>query len=241
MPSRARPNTSFYISPVKTSEHKGGLAFRATLVEGFSSRFTAHVIDPRSGRPKDITTSVKWESVSLPGSGGSFETEWKQQELHLKGLTKGNALLQATYRKRSLQIKIEILESDMLVYAPDGFVYQIPTEVWTGAAETNPKEHHPDKVVRYHPEKLPLSVRNMLENEVTLANVPSGITGPLPAVGSTEPSDNITCFLLNLNSIALSYSPKTPPPPLVPLVPPKEPPGPKPAAKTKSPPTRRKR
>jgi hypothetical protein len=81
----------------------------------------------------------------------------------------------------------------------------------------------------------------MLENEVTLANVPSGITAPLPAVDSTEPSDNITCFLLNLNSIALSYSPKTPPPPLVPLVPSQEPPGPKPAAKTKSPPTRRKR
>jgi hypothetical protein len=50
----------------------------------------------------------------------------------------------------------------------------------------------------------------MLENEVALANVPGGATPPGPSQKNIAPSDNITCFLLNLNSIMLSYSPKKP-------------------------------
>ncbi|MFY0580482.1 hypothetical protein ACN28S_45155 [Cystobacter fuscus] len=101
----------------------------------------------------------------------------------------------------------------MLVYAPDGFVYRIPTEVWTHVPKKKHKhKQHDHHVTRYEPGHLPDSVKNMLNNEVTLANVPNHSTAVIPPSkpGDRSASDNITCFLLNLNSIMMSYSPKQP-------------------------------
>nr|QKW93877.1 serine/threonine-protein kinase PknK [Vitiosangium cumulatum] len=235
MPHPKHPNTVFYISPATTHDGGGGIPrFKLTLLEGFSTRVSAHVIDPDTGKPTDITEKVKWKPLPVMGSGGHFIKEWQGSELHLKGRSKGHARLQATHQKYSLEVDVEILESDMLLYAPDGFVYRIPTEVWTRPKAIDPKDPNPKKVVRYHPERLPDHIQGMLRNDVTLANVPSGVTMPAPSQKSNDSSDNITCFLLNLNSLALSYSPQAP-------VPPPASSRSKPAAKAKTTPARRKR
>ncbi|EPX58889.1 hypothetical protein D187_003604 [Cystobacter fuscus DSM 2262] len=158
--------------------------------------------------PRDITHEVEWVPGIVAGGGGEFVPEWSKQELHLRGIRKGRATLSATYEGSSLTVAIEILESDMLLYAPDGFIYRVPTEVWTHARPAPPHDPNPTRVVRYRPEELPSHIQSLLENEVALANVPGGVNLPSPSQKDIAPSDNITCFLLNLNSIMLSYSPR---------------------------------
>jgi hypothetical protein len=214
-------DTTFYLSPVTTYADTGSglLTFSATLLEGFATRFSAYVLEPGSSQPRDITRKVKWTYLPVVGSAGEFVKEWtnKKTELHLRGTKKGRAVLQASYEQREIRVAVEILESDMLLYAPDGFVYRIPTEVWTRASDAPPGTRDPTSVVRYRPENLPGHLQSMLQNEVALANVPSGVTMPTPPLARNDltPSDNITCFLLNLNSIMLSYSPRPPKDPLI--------------------------
>ncbi|MFY0580481.1 hypothetical protein ACN28S_45150 [Cystobacter fuscus] len=79
MPSRSK-HTPFFISPVTTHADKdnGVLHFRATLLEGFTTRFSAHTLDTKDGGIQDITDEVKWEfDESFIGNTGRFEVEDK--------------------------------------------------------------------------------------------------------------------------------------------------------------------
>ncbi len=99
-------------------------------------------------------------------------------------------------------------ESDLLVYAPDGRVYWLPTKTWMRAKAFNPKELKDLK-------HLSKAILPLLKNETVVANIPPqahrGADGSAPPPGGTiapgEPAEPVTCFLLNLNSILLSYSP----------------------------------
>lgn len=208
-PPPPRQPATFYVSPVKVFHEEGGPPwFEATLLEGFTTQFSAYVLDSK-GQSRNITSDVIWEAELTAGSGGLFTIDRKArkgaQEVAAVALGTGRAVLKATYRGQQLLIGINILESDMLVYAPDGLVYRIPTEIWTHAKEADPNDPHPIEVVWYKPEDIP-RVKGLLDEEVALANVPNRSTGPYPGP-SAAPSDNITCFILNLNSIVMSYSP----------------------------------
>jgi hypothetical protein len=101
-------------------------------------------------------------------------------------------------------------ESDLLLYAPDGRVYWLPTKMWTKARSFNPKELKDLK-------HLSKAIIPLLKNETVVANIPHHVGQevegkPNYAGGSIEkpvgePAEPVTCFLLNLNSILLSYTP----------------------------------
>ncbi|MCY1020811.1 hypothetical protein [Pyxidicoccus sp. MSG2] len=98
-------------------------------------------------------------------------------------------------------------ESDLLVYAPDGKVYWLPTEAWMKAKSFDPK--HPQDM-----KKLAKALVPLLRNEAVVANIPhhveherAGAAGDNISASAAVPAEPVTCFLLNLNSILLSYTP----------------------------------
>ncbi|MCP3144106.1 hypothetical protein [Pyxidicoccus xibeiensis] len=106
--------------------------------------------------------------------------------------------------------KVWVDESDLLVYAPDGRIYWLHTKKWMKAKSFDPKDLKDLK-------KLSKAVLPLLKNEAVVANIPHSAsategegTGEVAPAAGAEP---VTCFLLNLNSILMSYSPsKTLPP-----------------------------
>ncbi|MFP2933750.1 hypothetical protein ACLESO_53175 [Pyxidicoccus sp. 3LG] len=111
--------------------------------------------------------------------------------------------------------KVWVDESDLLVYAPDGRVYWLPTKTWRKAQSFDPS--HPDNHTTPAIKDLSKVLLPLLKNETVVANIPHGADKPArPSAGLELPgagAEPVTCFLLNLNSILMSYSPsKTLPP-----------------------------
>jgi hypothetical protein len=137
------------------------------------------------------------------------------EAISVKGVTPSGepAELLATPKKGSplppgleARARLWVDESDLLLYAPDGKVYWLPTETWTKAKSFDPK--HPQDMKKLAKALLPL-----LKNETVVANIPhhvaherAGSAGANISAPSA-PAEPVTCFLLNLNSILLSYSP----------------------------------
>ncbi|MFP2912381.1 hypothetical protein ACLESD_46640 [Pyxidicoccus sp. 3LFB2] len=108
--------------------------------------------------------------------------------------------------KMKATAKLFVDESDLLIYAPDGNVYWLKTEEWM-------------KATKYPVTAKELEVlRPLLENEAVVANIPhtagqapqgrpNHAGGSSPKGEAGPPAEPVTCFLLNLNSILLSYSP----------------------------------
>jgi hypothetical protein len=134
---------------------------------------------------------------------------------HVKGVKPGSqpADIVATLREGHLiprelraTAKACVDESDVLLYAPDGRVYWLPTEVWTKAKSFDPRHPHDMK-------HLAKALMPLLKNEAVVANIPhdaeqAASEAPRQALSApSEPAEPVTCFLLNLNSILLSYTP----------------------------------
>ncbi|HZI05389.1 MAG TPA: hypothetical protein VEZ71_15260, partial [Archangium sp.] len=105
---------------------------------------------------------------------------------------------------------LTVEESDLLIYAPDGYVYRVPKDVWALKADswvdknpnpTNPPQPVPGVVARYNSGNLP-AIQKQLAKAMEVANIPNP-SGDKAGSG-TSGNDNITCFLLNLNSILLN-------------------------------------
>jgi hypothetical protein len=211
-----------YISPAKVSIAAGGVPqFRATLLEGFTTHFSALLVSSDGGTPVDVTSNTIWEenTPTEPGERRKLDLGERGAVQPVTAVHPGQTVLRATYQGLSNTVSISIDESDLLLYAPDGYVYRIPTEAWTSAPIADPNtKSPPTTVVKYDPQKLPRALRVMLVNEVALANIPTVLKDIPSTTQGTDTrelapatgSDNITCFLLNLNSLLLSHTPSSP-------------------------------
>ncbi|QSQ23955.1 hypothetical protein JY651_02935 [Pyxidicoccus parkwayensis] len=135
---------------------------------------------------------------------------------HVKGIKPGAyaaevvaSLHEGAHHPRELKAVAQayVDESDVLLYAPDGRVYWLPTEMWTKAQSFDPK--HPHDMKHLAKALLPL-----IKNEAVVANIPrevgfDGSEAPprQTSLAPSAPAEPVTCFLLNLNSILLSYTP----------------------------------
>ncbi|XXF76535.1 hypothetical protein P2318_26270 [Myxococcaceae bacterium GXIMD 01537] len=118
------------------------------------------------------------------------------------------------------QVFLRVMESDMLVVAPTGSVYRVPPAVWMQGTALG-EEY---QTVEYNFEALPQGVRAMVQNDTVAANIPNeprdGASGEGEATAKRksrrkhgtqfDPGEPVTCFLLNLRSIAMSSMPNTP-------------------------------
>lgn len=239
------------ITPTRvTITNSGEQKLSATLLDGFAYGFSAYLLDSESGAPKNVTADgTTWEPFTIPplkkgGRNGQITCDQKptSPENSVKAESPGWVGLRVTYESLESRVEIFVDASDLMLYAPDGYVYRIPTAVWTSAKDAPPEQTPPTQVVvRYDRKNLPAPVKLLLDNEVTVANIPEVLADCDidPGVRSNKgpgESDNITCFLLNLNSILLSYSPPMSGNPAVPENPLSEP-----VSKARAPSSRRKR
>jgi hypothetical protein len=203
--------TLLHIAPAHvTVQVHGPPKLSTTLLQGFTATFTAYAFHPESGA-LEVPSGVHWEVQRDSEGEIEFISHRDQHVVEVKATKTGVVKLQASIKntphKNTLEITVD--KSDLLVYAPDGYIYRIPKDLWAHNPEfwdhahnkdlTNPDHHIPGKVVRYEKDKLPKGVQTLLASEVAAANL-------LPPVCQ----DNITCFLLNLNSVILSHTPPNP-------------------------------
>jgi hypothetical protein len=223
--------TTLHIAPAHvTMQVHGPPKLSTTLLKGFTTSFTAYVLHPE-GHPEGGTpmplSGVWWEKSSDSEGDIEFLSPQDQPRVEVKGTRPGVVRLQASLGNSPFKNTVEITvdESDLLLYAPDGYVYRVPKEAWAHNTEfwaqhkelTNPRHLVPGQVVRYDRKHLPQDVENLLANEVMVANIPLTINPNTLDPNLTKSPDTtspevgfecmaIWCFLLNLNSILLSYT-----------------------------------
>lgn len=203
MPDSKSEPPHFFGPPVQVSfDELGRPSYTALLLEDFETAFSARLREGETYR--DITHEVNWEVTQ--GKGKHVWVKNEKNKHKLTGYKKGEAWLRATYKDKSTDIKLLVMESDLLIYAPDGLVYRVPGQVWLqGKAQSLDGKSIEEVEALKWGERLPEPIWNMLDNEVTLANIPNEARNQ-PEVGAPK-AENVTCFLLNLNSIMLSYAP----------------------------------
>ncbi|WP_147332772.1 hypothetical protein [Archangium gephyra] len=195
------PTRTHYDPGTKTTQ------IQCTMLEDFPTEFVACLVMSDGTTYELGTDELTWTPMGKAVEPG------KKPNI-LKGMGKGKALLKIKKKDEpqlDAVVHIEVMQSDLLVYAPDGKVYKVPGSVWRG----DPSPAKKVEVLGWRNKELPDPIWNMLANEVTVANVPNVVrnlepgTAHQPPAGQLEDpkTDNVTCFLLNLNSIALSYSP----------------------------------
>jgi hypothetical protein len=197
------------------------------ILEGFTTELTVMgVPEDDPNRPEPVTRYVDFK---VNPKGPEPLTDSRSQ-VKIVGATKdGSAIivkaikpnaepaeLVATPRKGSplpsglvARARLWVDESDLLLYAPDGRIYWLPTKMWMRAKSFDPKELKDLK-------QLSKAILPLLKNETVVANIPHEAHGQPDgrsqrsdgaSAGPTEPAEPVTCFLLNLNSILLSYAP----------------------------------
>ena len=208
---------SLYITPAQMTLTDNGPRFSATLLRGFTTNFIT--FDSSTG-----PLSSNWELVGGTGAVALNQTQ-NQQGCPVMAVTAnqtGEVLFQVSCRDPntnqtlSMLMEINVEGSTLLIYAPDGFVYQVPATIWGDPSNA------------IHVSDLSEPIQTLLANEVTVANIPQpplsqngtsttaglsqNITSTTAGADTTvgNSSDNITCFLLNLNSILLSRTPPRP-------------------------------
>jgi hypothetical protein len=209
--------------------------FSTTIFKGFTTALTASIVGTGGAASGE---NPAWWSWKVTGGSGSVTLSKSSQQqpvitmtgqvVEVTGLTAGVVTLQASYSHTdpttknvvvlfTNTVELTVEETDLLIYAPDGFVYRVPHGVWANPNMQGvlppDKQQQPVQVLTM--DKLSESVQSLLIAQVPVANVPEPLPSPKPP-GTTEvgePSENITCFLLNLNSILLMPPPATPPQP----------------------------
>ncbi|WP_338864283.1 hypothetical protein [Myxococcus stipitatus] len=185
---------------------------RVNILEGFTTNLMVMGVPERHpGEVRNVTSQVTFH---VKGPEGAIVIV-KQPDtcfVEVKGVRSEPvpSVLCATLKSEDarwpqLEAKttVSVDESDLLLFAPDGHVYWVTTEMWMKA------EKFPINSKRLNP-----ALHTLLRNEAVVANIPN-VPYPVEqaAQGRATPeasrAEPITCFLLNLNSILLSYTPST--------------------------------
>ncbi|QSQ13620.1 hypothetical protein [Myxococcus landrumensis] len=185
---------------------------RVNILEGFTTNLVVMGVPVHHpGKVENVTSLVTFH-VKGPEGAISIVKQPDTSFVQVKGVRSEPApsLLYATLKSSDanwpqLEAKafVTVDESDLLLFAPDGHVYWVTTEMWMKA------EKFPIDSKRLNP-----ALHTLLRNETVVANIPNIPYPDEQAAQSSTPSaagraEPITCFLLNLNSILLSYTPST--------------------------------
>ncbi|MCE9667488.1 hypothetical protein LY474_06635 [Myxococcus stipitatus] len=198
------PYSYFFIEPAQIN-----------ILEGFTTQFKVQGIpltDP--GKPENVTPLLDFHVEGEPDVI-EIVKQANPSFVAVKGARPSTAPVKLVARPKeaggplpAIEAKstITVDESDILIYAPDGYVYWVKTETWMKAERFTPDSKSLNDAL------IPL-----LKNETVVANIPPN---PFPDQGKASPkrpqnsvpgpmAEPITCFLLNLNSILFSYSPRS--------------------------------
>ncbi|GEN06535.1 hypothetical protein SAMN05443572_102354 [Myxococcus fulvus] len=180
---------------------------RVTLLEGFSTKVSVW------GVPKNnpsVPENVTHRMYCYVENGDTSIRIYKSSNyLQVSGLHYNTSPATVTavplnddpeFPRIKTQLKCTVEQSDVLIYAPDGHIYWINQELWQQAERLSLTDPRLSK-------DLPV----LLKNETVVANLPVPQDTSLPVSSASErmepAAEPITCFLLNLNSILLSYTP----------------------------------
>ncbi|MFY1830163.1 hypothetical protein ACN47A_29885 [Myxococcus fulvus] len=193
----AGPYVYFYFKPE-----------RVTLLEGFSTQVTVWGVPERNpNAPENVTGRMKFHVKYDDPSIGIVKTTEFLQITGRNNNTRPAIVIAEPLKsddpelpKTTAQIACTVEQSDLLIYAPDGNIYWLKPEQWQQAQRMSPTDSRLTK-------DLPV----LLKNETVVANLPVPLDASLPVSSASErmepAAEPITCFLLNLNSILLSYTP----------------------------------
>lgn len=185
---------------------------RVNILEGFTTKLVVWgVPTKRPDQPENVTKMMKFR-VDGPRDAIKIVEQPDTSFVEVKGVqpyAEASFLVASPKRAGPSLPRIEaraeltVNESDLLVYAPDGNVYWVKTEAWMNA----PKFPIDSK-------SLNNALLPLLKNEAVVANIPNSNIPPAPPLPAKargkqveSRAEPITCFLLNLNSILLSYTP----------------------------------
>ncbi|MCP3162686.1 hypothetical protein [Myxococcus qinghaiensis] len=183
---------------------------RVTILEGFTTKLTVWGVP--TDNPK-ILENVTDRMAFVVDSGDSSIAIYQPDPslVEVSGVTANTKPSSVVATPRSKDgtfpdIKAcadcTVDQADLLIYAPDGNLYWVKPEQW----------QHAEKIPIDSP-SLSCSVKPLLDNEAVVANIPEKADPSVSQEGRFHEgpggarAEPITCFLLNLNSILLSYKP----------------------------------
>ncbi|MCP3058060.1 hypothetical protein LXT21_04630 [Myxococcus sp. K38C18041901] len=181
---------------------------RVTLLEGFSTQVSVWGVPSRSPNvPENVTSKMNFR---IEGNDGSIGISQPSPDvLQISGLDDNIKPVTVVAAPRNndtefprieARVECSVDQSDLLIYAPDGNIYWLKPEEWQKAQKLSPTD-----------KSLTGDLDTLLKNETVVANlpVPANVAAPTntAAENLSDAAEPITCFLLNLNSILLSYSP----------------------------------
>lgn len=185
---------------------------RVTILEGFTTKLTVWGVP--TDNPKELENVTARMAFGVESGDGSIAIYQPDPSLvEVSGVTANTKpsfvlarprVRDGTFPDMEARAECTVDQADLLVYAPDGNVYWVKPEMWQNAEK-----------IPIDSKSLSSALKPLLDNEAVVANIPERVdstttrevsAGSAPVDGRAEP---ITCFLLNLNSILLSYSPGT--------------------------------
>ena len=156
------------------------------ILRGITTYLAVFGVDDTGGT-HPITSEVAWtlngesiDSSKTSANGITLSTAANGQVQATSTTIEQTVTLGAAYAGLKTDVKLTDQASDLLIYAPDGKIYRIHKDVWAS-----------QQVVPVT--SLAEAVETELAGEVRATNITTPST-----------SENITCFLLNLNSILLN-------------------------------------
>lgn len=221
------PSQYLYVFPAQMQKYPDvpQLVYEAPIVNGFSQNFTAMLVKPDTGENKNVSGQTSCIPRDIPpeqGGGGKVHVVYEgvSNWFSVTGTVPGAVWLDFSHPPKktnetkesnesfTTSVLVVVDNSDLLLYAPDGMIYQVPVSVWKGNAA----------VKAYALQNMTPPIQTMLNSNVSLANLPHLLPPPASRTGEASaagPSENITCYLVNLNSLLLA-NPKAmlPPTPL---------------------------
>ncbi|NTX33618.1 hypothetical protein HUA74_01240 [Myxococcus sp. CA051A] len=176
-----------------------------TILEGFSTKLSVWGVPTQSpDKLENVTDQMTFRvetgdgsiAISQPNPSVVEVTGLVSSEKHSWVIAQPKPK-DSTFPPIEARAECIVDQSDLLIYAPDGNLYWVKPEMWQSAER-----------ISLDSESLSSALKPLLENEAVVANLPEprkpATSSESPVGGRAEP---ITCFLLNLNSILLSYSP----------------------------------
>ncbi|NVJ24986.1 hypothetical protein HUW62_27540 [Myxococcus sp. AM011] len=182
---------------------------RVTILEGFTTKLTVWGVPTDNPQTlENVTDRMAFGVESGDGSIAIYQPDPSLVEV--SGVTANTkpSFVVATPRSKDgtfpdikARAECTVDQADLLIYAPDGNVYWVKPEQWQNAEK-----------IPIDSKSLSAALKPLLDNEAVVANIPERVDSTASREGRVHESPDaraepITCFLLNLNSILLSYTP----------------------------------
>ncbi|MFY2564140.1 hypothetical protein ACN469_41500 [Corallococcus terminator] len=183
---------------------------RVTILEGFTTKLTVWGVP--TDDPKNLENVTDRMAFGLDSSDGSIAIYQPDPSIlevsgHTANTKPSDVIAwprskDGTFPDIEARAKCSVDQADLLIYAPDGNLYWVKPEQW----------QHSEKIP-IDSKSLSCALKTLIDNEAVVANIPEQADSSASREGRFHEgpggarAEPITCFLLNLNSILLSYKP----------------------------------